>query len=74
MWVEKEAPMKDMLVDRGNPVLACCSAGSTGWAWGTYASSTTPIRRLVAVPNRPIDQVAIGDTSRATRASVSRYL
>jgi hypothetical protein len=38
----------------------------------TYASSTTPIRKLEAVPNRPMHQVTNGDTSRAIRAVSAR--
>jgi hypothetical protein len=40
-----------------------------GQVWNTYASSTTPIRKLVAVPNRPMDHVAIGETRKAAQTT-----
>lgn len=37
----------------------------------TYASNMTPTRKVEAVPNLPIHQVAIGDTSRADQGFIS---
>lgn len=70
MWEEKEAPINDTL--EGRSIQSPVSMGDVFSRVSTYASRTTPIRRVVAVPNRPMNQVAIGDTSMATHGSVSR--
>lgn len=75
MWVENEAPTKETLGDE-----VSVSGGITYAVSAvvlhvkTHASRTTPILRVVAVPKRPIHQVASGDTNMAFPATVSKNI
>ena len=71
MCVENEAPMKDTL-ERYGSVSQEAGSGEELLGVDTHASSTTPIRNVKAVPNRPMNQVAIGDTSRASQTLLVR--
>lgn len=72
MWVEKEAPMKETLKGVARQVSMLCQQYS--WLAKTYASSTTPIRKQEAVPNRPIHQVTPGEINSAAERVVSEAL